>query len=117
MSKILKKYCFALDLKEDEALIAEYILHHQNVWTEVLQSIYHAGIEQLEIYCVGNRLFMIMGVNENFTFEKKSISDAQSEIVQQWEQLMWNYQKPLPWAKAGEKWMLMEKIFDLNNCS
>jgi L-rhamnose mutarotase len=27
---------------------------------------------------------------------------------------MWKYQKALPGAKEGEKWMLMEKIFDLH---
>ncbi|HEV8285032.1 MAG TPA: L-rhamnose mutarotase [Chitinophagaceae bacterium] len=33
--------------------------------------------------------------------------------VEEWEQLMWSFQQPLPWAKEGEKWMLMDKIFKL----
>jgi len=33
--------------------------------------------------------------------------------VQEWERLMWEYQQPLPQAKAGEKWRLMERIFKL----
>jgi len=29
--------------------------------------------------------------------------------------LMWKYQQPLEGAAEGEKWMLMNKIFDLND--
>jgi L-rhamnose mutarotase len=35
--------------------------------------------------------------------------------VQAWETLMWNYQQALPTATKGEKWIIMKKIFDLNN--
>ena len=34
-----KKYCFALDLKEDETLMEAYIEHHKKVWPEILQQI------------------------------------------------------------------------------
>jgi len=33
--------------------------------------------------------------------------------VQEWEDLMWNYQQPLKKAMKGEKWVLMNKIFSL----
>jgi len=33
--------------------------------------------------------------------------------VQEWEKLMWKYQQALPKAKPGEKWVLMNKIFEL----
>lgn len=39
--------------------------------------------------------------------------DRSNPKVQEWEQRMWRFQKPLPGAKAGEKWLLMEKIFEL----
>lgn len=109
----MNRYCLALDLKDDDALIKEYEAHHQNVWNEIKQSITTAGIESMEIYRAGNRLFMIMEVNSSFSFEAKQQADATSEIVQQWETLMWKYQQPLPFAKPGEKWVLMNKIFDL----
>ncbi|GIZ09726.1 L-rhamnose mutarotase [Flavobacterium sp. UMI-01] len=109
----MDKYCFALDLKDDARLIEEYKEYHQKVWPEIIQSIKGAGIENLEIYCVGNRLFMIMEVNASFSFDKKQKSDAENPKVQEWETLMWNYQQALPIAKEGEKWLLMEKIFQL----
>ena len=110
----MKRYCFACDLKDDDKLIKEYEAYHRNVWPENLQGIINSGIEQMEIYRVSNRLFMIMEVNDDFSFEKKAIADASNEKVAEWEQLMWKYQQALPVAKPGEKWVLMEKIFELN---
>ena len=107
------RYCFALDLKEEERLIQEYEQWHKNVWPEVLRSIKNADIESLEIYRVYNRLFMIMETGKNFSFEAKSSADKNNLKVQEWERLMWNYQQPLPFAKPGEKWVLMNKIFSL----
>lgn len=45
-----KRYCLALDLIDDPALIDAYIKHHEDVWPEILESIKDSGIEQLEIY-------------------------------------------------------------------
>jgi L-rhamnose mutarotase len=107
------RYCLALDLKDDQQLIAEYEAHHRQVWPEIRKSLLDAGIEGLEIYRVSNRLFMIMEVNEKFSFEKKAGMDAANPLVDEWEKLMWKYQQALPGAKPGEKWMLMDKIFSL----
>ena len=107
------RYCLALDLINDAEKIAAYEAYHKNVWPEILDSIKSSGIQSMEIYSVENRLFMIMETDDSFSFETKSISDAQNPKVQEWENLMWNYQQALPFAKAGEKWMLMNKIFSV----
>lgn len=112
---MMKRYCLALDLKNDEALIAEYEAYHRDVWPEILESIRAAGIEQMEIHRVNNRLFMIMEVNDDFSFEKKAAADASNDKVRQWEELMWKYQQTLPLSKPGEKWVLMQKIFSLKD--
>lgn len=109
----MKRYCLALDLKDDVALIAEYEAYHQNVWPEILQSIKEVGIEHMDIYRTGNRLFMIMEVNDAFSFENKAAADAANEKVQEWETLMWKYQQALPGSKPGEKWRVMENIFSI----
>ncbi len=108
----MKRYCLALDLKDDEALIKAYEQHHAHVPDAILESIKDAGIIAMKIYRTGNRMFMIMEVNDDFNFDKKSERDAANEAVQQWEQLMWNYQQALPWAKEGEKWVLMSPVFE-----
>lgn len=109
----MKRYCLALDLKDDPLLIAEYEAMHQNVWPEIIKSIRDSGIESMEIYRVANRLFMIMETTDSFSFERKALLDIASVKVQQWELLMWKYQQALPRTRPGEKWMLMERIFDL----
>lgn len=108
-----KRFALALDLVDDEQLIAEYEKYHEAVWPEILQSIAGAGITQMEIYRLGNRLFMIMEVDDSFSFERKGQMDAENRKVQEWEKLMWKYQDALPMAQPGEKWLLMDKIFDL----
>lgn len=109
----MKRYCLALDLKDDPSLIAEYEKYHQQVWPEIIDSIKNSGIDVLDIYRTGNRLFMIIEANENFSFEKKAASDAANPKVQEWEELMWKFQQAMPGAKPGEKWVLMKKIFEL----
>lgn len=111
----MKKYCLTVDLKDDAALIAAYDEHHKKVWPEILHSITASGITQLEIFRLGNRLVMLLEVNDSFSFEEKARLDAANTKVQDWENLMWQYQQALPLAKPGEKWVLMDKIFDLQN--
>lgn len=107
------RYCLTLDLKDEPALIAEYKRYHEKVWPEILQSIRTAGILDMEIYLLGTRMFMIMEVDESFSFEAKSRSDASNPKVQEWEKLMWRFQQALPQARPGEKWLLMERVFKL----
>lgn len=111
----MKRYCLALDLKDDENLIAEYEKYHECIWPEIEKSILDSGILRMEIYRVENRLFMIMETVDDFSFERKAAMDAGNQKVQEWEQLMWHYQQSLPKAREGEKWMLMTKIFDLKS--
>ena len=109
----MKRYCLTLDLKDDPQLIREYEEYHRKVWPEIISSIKEAGIQQMEIYRHGIRLFMIMEVNDDFSFEKKQKADLNNPTVQEWEELMWKYQQPFAGAAKGEKWMLMKKIFEL----
>jgi len=108
-----RRFCLALDLKDDPTLITDYKRHHEKIWPEIAESIRDSGIVDLEIYLLGTRLFMIMEVNESFSFEAKAAADRSNPKVQQWEDLMWRFQQPLPQAAPGEKWMLMERIFRL----
>jgi L-rhamnose mutarotase len=97
-----RRFCFSLDLKNDPALIAEYKKYHEKIWPEITQALKGSGIEDLEIYLVGTRMFMIMKVNESFSFEKKAKADQQNSKVQKWEELMWRFQQALPEAKPGK---------------
>jgi L-rhamnose mutarotase len=110
-----KRYCMAVDLKDNPQLIEEYKRYHApgQGWPEITASIKNAGIVDMQIYIIGNRLFMIMDVDKTFSFEAKARADQGNAKVAEWEALMWNYQTPLRWAKPGEKWVLTEQIYSL----
>ncbi len=108
-----RRYCLTLDLQDDPKLIDEYKLYHEKIWPEVEQSLKASGVESAEIYVLGTRLFMILEVTDQFSFAAKAKADLQNPKVREWEALMWRYQRPLPQAKPGEKWLLMERIFKL----
>jgi L-rhamnose mutarotase len=107
----MKRYCLALDLKDDEELIRQYEEYHRQVWPEILASFADAGINEMEIYRIGTRLFMIMETGDDFNFDKKTQTDLSNPRVIEWERLMSAYQQALPQAKPGEKWLLMKNIF------
>lgn len=108
-----RRYCLTLDLKDDPKLIAEYKHYHQRIWPEITESIRESGIVDLEIYLHGTRMFMIMEVDDTFSFESKAHADQANPNVREWEELMWKFQKPVPGARPGEKWLLMDRIFSL----
>lgn len=106
-------YALALDLKDDPALIAEYEAYHANMSPEIEDTIRAAGITGMTLYRFGNRLFMLMETDASFSFERKAAMDAENPLVQDWEHLMWTYQQAILGAKPGEKWVLMNQIYDL----
>jgi L-rhamnose mutarotase len=110
-----KRYCLSCDLKDDPALIAAYKNHHAagNTWPEITQSIRDAGIVDMQIYLTGNRMFMLMEVDDTFDENRKAEMDASNPKVREWESLMWKFQQELPWAPPGEKWIALDKIFQL----
>ncbi len=114
-----RRFCLTLDLKDDPKLIAEYKRYHEEIWPEITRSIKDSGIEDMEIYLLGTRMFMIMEVNESFSFEAKARADQKADRlnpkVQEWELLMGTFQKLLPQAKPGEKWLLMDRVFKLED--
>jgi L-rhamnose mutarotase len=113
----MKTYCFALDLHNDPELIEEYKRYHsqEGIWPEVLEWIRGRGVVSQEIYLAGNRLFMILRTTDDFSLEAKEGADSESPVMRKWEELMWKFQKPLPNAQPGEKWVRMEKIFEVSS--
>lgn len=112
----MERYCLACDLEDQEDLIEQYKSWHARgmAWPEITESIRSSGIIDMEIYLTGNRLFMVMEVEDGFDFKRKAEGDAKNAKVQEWERLMEQFQKPLPWAKGiDEKWLLTERIYKL----
>ena len=109
----MPRHCLALDLKDDAAAIAEYKRYHVKIWPEVRDSLFEAGITDMEIYLMGTRLFMIMDVDETFSLAAKATADAANARVQDWEAIMGRFQQPLPQSRPGQRWVEMERVFNL----
>ena len=109
----MKRYCQTLDLKDDEALIQEYCYWHQHIWKEIPEGIRAVGIQNMEIYRLGTRLFMIVETPDDFqwndAFARLATMDRQAE----WEAFVGKYQQASPGSTSSEKWQLMEQIFKL----
>ncbi|MGH9343028.1 MAG: L-rhamnose mutarotase, partial [Terriglobia bacterium] len=80
---------------------------------QVLECIRSEGILSEEIYLAGSRLVMILQTSDDFSMEAKMAVDRNNPEMQKWENLMWKYQKSIPHARPGDKWVPMEKIFEV----
>ena len=108
----IKRYCLALDLKNDSDLIAKYRYYHTNegIWNEIKNGTRNVGIE-MEIYNVDNRLFMICEMQVDVDFDKAWVEMNKGEKNPAWEKLMQNYQQALPGHKL--EWIRMEKVYEV----
>lgn len=110
----MPRHCLALDLKDNPAGIAEYKRYHTKIWPEIKQSLFDAGVKDMEIYIVGTRMFMIMEVGDGFSFEKKAAMDDANPKVQEWETIMHGFQQLLPGSTPEQPWWkLMDRVFSL----
>jgi L-rhamnose mutarotase len=111
----MRRLYFALDLKNDPGLIAEYERWHQpeRIWPDIVDSLRAAGIMELEIFRCGDRLTMVMEVADDFPVAGHAALAGASKRVRAWEELMWKFQRPLPFADSGEKWVPMTRVFSL----
>jgi L-rhamnose mutarotase len=111
----MARYVYALDLDNDPAAIREYEAWHRadRIWPEIVDSLRTCGLSTLEIFRTGNRLVLIIDAPAEFSPAQKAVRDANDPVVQKWEALMWTFQRALPWAAPGQKWVPMEVIFSL----
>jgi L-rhamnose mutarotase len=110
-----KRYCQTLDLKDDPALIAEYVERHSEVkhWPEIVEGIRSVGILEMELYQMGTRLFMIVETAVDFDWDTAFTRLATLPRQTEWEDYMSIFQMSKPGASSAEKWQLMDRIFML----
>lgn len=114
MAKQMARYALALDLVDDPVKIAAYEKAHEKIWPEVRVHLRSLGVENMQIYRLGTRLFMLMDVNAAvYSAEAMAAASSSNPVIVKWEALMGTYQRPTPWTQAGEKWTPMQRIFEL----
>lgn len=110
----MKRYCQTLDLYNDPELIASYVEEHKHVWEEIKEGIRSVGILDMQIYLLGNRLFMIMDTTDDFDWEKDNARLATLPRQAEWEAYMSKFQVSEPGQASHHKWRLLTRIFSLN---
>jgi L-rhamnose mutarotase len=109
----MPRHCLTIDLKDDATAISEYKRYHVKIWPEVKKSLFDVGVVDMEIYLLGTRMFMIMDVNDQFSFSVKAAADAANAKVQEWEAIMGGFVQPLPQSTPQQRWVPMERVFSL----
>ena len=111
----IKRYCKALKLESDSVLIEEYKKVHtaEAFWPEITQGMRDVGITDMEIYIIGNQLFMIMDTVAGFNHDEAMKELATKPRQSEWEAHVSRFQKTSADATADEKWQLMERIYKL----
>ena len=110
-----KRYCKTLSLEDDPQLIEEYKEVHAPgaCWPEITQGMIEVGILDMEIYIMGNRLFMIMDTRPEFDHDLAMAELASKPRQSEWETFVSRFQKTSSEATADEKWQVMERIYKL----
>ena len=111
----VKRYCRTMNLKDNPELIAEYRKRHsqEHSWKEIREGIKQVGILEMEIYILGNRLFMIVETPLDFDWNSAMARLATLPRQQEWEDYMSIFQDCEQGATATEKWQMMERMFYL----
>lgn len=111
-----KRYCKALKLVDDSKLMEDYKAVHAPgaVWPEITQGMKDVGITDMEIYILGNQLFMIMETVADFDHDKAMKELGTKPRQSEWETYVSKFQKTSADASAEEKWQLMERIYKLD---
>jgi L-rhamnose mutarotase len=108
--------CFAVDMQDDRESITAYRRWHEpgGPPPAVNAAIRADGVELLEIWLIGDRMFMIMEQDSDAAPdpEAKRARDTADPDVAAWDRLMASFQKPLPFA-PGQTWVEMERIYSL----
>lgn len=111
----MKEIAFALDLVDDPAVISDYVEWHRKVWPEIMRGMAGVGVLSQNIYLIGNRLFMVLQVEDDFDYARDfGRYLEETPRAAEWDTMMRKLQRTVPWAAEGELWAHMERVYDLN---
>ena len=111
----VKRYCQTMDLRDNPELIRKYREAHdrEHFWDEIKAGIRQVGILEMEIYILGNRLFMIVETPLDFDWDSAMARLATLPRQEEWEQYVAQFQNCDKNATSDEKWHMMERMFYL----
>ncbi|MFN8526435.1 MAG: L-rhamnose mutarotase [Chloroflexota bacterium] len=109
----MKAYALTLCLRDDQAKIAAYKLHHRAVWPGVLSALRSAGIQEMKIFTLGTRMFMYIETDDAFEPGTGFAKFQSDPVAREWDDLMATLQERAPEARPGQWWAPMELVFSM----
>jgi L-rhamnose mutarotase len=110
----VKTFGLTLTLQDDPDKIAAYRRFHQAVWPEVTARLRACGVERMQIFLRGTRLFMYLVTDDNFDPRQDFARINEDATSARWNALMAELQARAPEANPDEWWALMELVFDMD---
>lgn len=110
----MQTFGLTLNLQDDPDKIAAYRRFHQAVWPEVTARLRACGVERMQIFLRGRRMFMYLTTDDAFdpSHDFARINDDPTSA--RWNALMADLQERAPEASSDEWWAVMEPVFDLD---
>ena len=108
----MKTFGLLLGLRDDPEKIAAYRRFHQSVWPEVTGRLRACGVQRMEIFLRGTRLFMYLVTDDAFEPERDFARVNDDPVSARWNALMAELQERAPEATPTEWWAPMELVFD-----
>ena len=110
----MKTFGLTLNLQDDPAKIAEYRRQHQAVWPAVTDRLRECGVQQMQIFLRGTRMFMYLVTDDAFDPARDFARINEDPESARWNALMAELQARSPEANPDEWWAPMELVFDLD---
>ena len=110
----MKTFGLTLNLQDDPAKIAEYRRQHQAVWPDVTNRLRECGVQQMQIFLRGTRMFMYLNTDDDFDPARDFGRINEDATSARWNALMAELQERIPEADPDEWWALMEPVFDMD---
>jgi len=114
VDSVVKVLGLTLCLQDDPQKIAAYRQHHQAVWPEVTARLRECGVQQMQIFLRGTRMFMYLVAEDTFDPARDFARSNEDPTSARWNELMANLQQRAPEANPDEWWAAMDLAFDLN---
>jgi L-rhamnose mutarotase len=106
----MKRIAMTVMLKDDPEVIRKYEQYHADPWPEVVEGGYKMGIRRVFIYRFGRQLFMFLETLDDFDMERDAAEYFKDPKTREWDELMRDFQEPVPGAPEGAKWVEMKEI-------
>jgi L-rhamnose mutarotase len=109
----VKTFGLTLNLQNDVDKIAAYKSAHLAVWPAVTDRLRECGIQEMQIFVRGTRMFMYVVTDDDFDPARDFARINEDPASARWNALMADLQARSPEANPDEWWAPMELVFDL----